>query len=171
MKNIKLTVIVFMLSILIMSCTDHMLGLGEIDLTENIIGKYEGKLFDLDESNNNYDAEVFIERMSNNSIKMSLNCEIMDTAITFDLFENQDSLMVCFNGEDFENHYGHGRSGVQHMMNNNEMYNWMHHLDEDHEFGEMHYGGFDMNMHSFRYEFMDADNRSEYVFEGEKRNN
>lgn len=169
MKNIKVALVLCLLSIIIVSCSDNMTTHGQNDLIEDVIGKYEGNLRDLTNSNKEYSAEVLINKISNTSIEMILLCEIMDTTIIFDVYHNSDSLMICFTDEDFEHHYGHGRSEMNHMMNDGDMWDWMHHLDEDHEPGENHFGGFDMDHHSFNYNFYNLeDERVEYMFEGVK---
>lgn len=169
MKNIKILSVMFLFSIFVLSCTNNMSTQGQIDLTENIIGNYKGNLKDLNDSYKDYPTDVLIERLSNNTIKMTLHCDIMDTTINFDIYQYMDSLMVCLNGENFENHYGHSKTGKHHMMGDGEMYDWMHHLDEDHEAGEMHYGGFNMDMRSFKYQFTDDKDNVNYVFEGIKQ--
>ncbi|MFO7790983.1 MAG: hypothetical protein R6V32_10465, partial [Bacteroidales bacterium] len=73
-------------------------------------------------------------------------------------YEHHDSAYVCFTGERFEEMYGH-MLGKGHMMGGmmgdigNGETEWMHHMDEEHDEGDEHFGGFDMDHHTFSYTF------------------
>ena len=89
--------------------------------------------------------------------QLQIHCygDFMDTTFIMDAYEDGDSVMVCNTGEDFYNEYGHMGSGhnMMGMMSDDEENEWMMHLQQDHQPGDMHYGGFDMNHHTFDYHF------------------
>ena len=90
-----------------------------------------------------------------------------DTTVLLDTYIDNDNIMVCLTGNDFEVMYGHMLS--QGHMNGNMQNNgteWMQHLNLEHQTGDKHFGGFDMQHHSFKYTFMIHD--MEYHFQGIK---
>ena len=168
MKLFKLSLIVSLLSIFAISCSENSTDASVDDPRDEITGIYQGTLTNKLNIDKEYPAEVHISEVSDESIEMYLFCEIMDTTIVFDVYRNDDSLMVCLTGDDFEHHYGHHGDEGHHMMGDGHMWDWQHHLDEDHRPGEEHYGGFHMEDHTFRYEFFNpVHERMEYVFEGQ----
>lgn len=169
MKLFKMSLILSLLSVLLISCNDNSSNTTVDDPRDEVTGIYQGTFTDKLNSNQEYAAEVQITEVSEESIEMYLTCEVMDTIIVFDVYRNDDSLMVCLRGDDFEHHYGHHRRGGHHMMGDGNMWDWGHHLDEHHDPGERHYGGFHMEDHTFRYEFFNpVQERMEYVFEGQR---
>ena len=164
-KSINITAIVIS-AFLIFSCNDHSVNNNEVELAEDVTGQYNGIINDqLNEQN--YTATVNVSEISNTSVQMQLTSEIMDTTIDFNLYQNGDSLMMCFEGEAFEEHYGHQRMGQHGHMMNSQQWNWQHHLDEDHHSGEEHFGHFSMHEDSLHYEFHHEEtDEIMYVFEG-----
>ena len=47
---------------------------------------------------------------------------------------------------------GHMNGGMMGDMQNNET-EWMHHLNDEHQDGDEHFGGFDLQHHAFDYTF------------------
>ncbi len=118
-------------------------------------------------------AEVSI--MGNNQIEVHCFGEEIDTTFMLDYYEFNDSVMVCLTGDEFENMYGH-MLGDGHMsggmmgdVQNGES-EWMHHMNDEHENGDEHFGGFDMGEHTFSYSFymMDGTTSYYYKFHGTK---
>lgn len=168
MNYLKVNLLIAGISLI--SCTENATNSDNLNLTENISGTYVGSLIDNNQNNIEYNAEVEISQLSETSIDMVLHCEIMDTTISFDVYRNDDSIMVCLEGEDFEECYGHSKSGHHHMMDDDDKWDWMHHLNEDHDPGDKHYGSFDNDKHTFTYRFTNEQNTAiEYVFEGIKQ--
>lgn len=164
-KQINLIMIVIS-ALFIFSCTDNAVNDNEVELADDVAGQYNGIIND-ELNEQNYSATVNISEISNTSVRMEFNSEIMDTTIDFNLYQNGDSLMMCFEGEAFERHYGHQRMGQHGHMMHSQNWNWNHHLDEDHQPGEEHFGHFSMHDDSLHYEFHHEDTGNiMYVFEG-----
>ena len=108
-----------------------------------------------------------INMMGDNQIEVHCFGENIDTTFMLDYYEHSDSVMVCLTGDDFENMYGH-MLGSGHMdggmMNDiqNGETQWMHHMNDEHEDGEEHFGGFDMHEMTFTYSFKMMDESSPY---------
>ena len=150
--------------------------------TGGIEGRYVGtfskstslksKLLD---GNGDHDGIADITMSSENQIQVHCYGNEIDTTIMLDFFEHNDSVMVCLSGDDFENDYGH-MSGEGHMsggmmgdISNGET-EWMHHMNEEHEDGDEHPGGFDMVHGTFTYSFRMMENLTPYYlnFQGIK---
>lgn len=93
--------------------------------------------------------------------------EDFDITIMLDFYHHNDSINVCLTGNDFENMYGH-KSGHGDMNGNMQSNGteWMQHLNNEHQNGDEHFGGFDMQDHSFNYTFK-MDN-GDFHFQGIK---
>ncbi|NOY51041.1 MAG: hypothetical protein GXO88_10840 [Chlorobi bacterium] len=95
-----------------------------------------------------------------------------DTTFNMDVYYNNDSIMVCATGDTFEGMYGHmkGDSHMGDMMDGQN--EWTHHMGDEHDSGDMHFGGFNMSLHSFGYTFQDGigDSTQEIVFNGVRKN-
>lgn len=110
--------------------------------------------------------------MFENQIQVHCYGEDFDTYIILDVYHDGDDIMVCLTGDDFENMYGH-MLGQGHMgggmmgdMQNNET-EWMHHLNDEHQEGDEHFGNFDMQHHTFNYTFQMSD--GDFHFQGTKK--
>lgn len=57
-----------------------------------------------------------------------------------------------------------------HMHSNENETQWEHHMEDEHDDGDIHFGGFDMDHHTFFYSFRMMENDSVYYinFQGEK---
>ncbi len=121
------------------------------------------------------DATAEVAVTSDDQIEVHWYSQHMDTTIMFNHYNHNDSVLVCFTGEDFENMYGHmpgeGHMSGGHMsdMHDGET-EWMHHMADEHDEGDEHFGGFDMQHHTFSYHFemMDGDTPYTLTFQGEK---
>lgn len=108
-----------------------------------------------------------VSMMGENQIEIHCFGEEIDTTFMLDYYEHNDSVMVCLNGDDFENMYGHmlgeGHMGGG-MMGDRQIgeTQWMHHMNDEHENGDEHFGGFDMQDGSFTYSFQMMDGSSPY---------
>jgi hypothetical protein len=145
----------------------------------SIVGTYVGTLTsgnDLKsqsvEGHGDDDATAEVTKTSDGKIKVHCYSSELDTTFMLDYYEHNDSIKVCLNGDDFENMYGH-MMGQDHMsggmmgdMNNGET-EWMHHMNDEHDEGDEHFGGFDMMRHSFSYTFKMND--GDYHFQGTKK--
>lgn len=134
-----------------------------------VSGTYKGSISYSENPAVKTDATFDISRVDPATIHLHLMSEMMDTTFMLNLYENADSIMVCFNGEDFYSHYGHHLDEGHHMMNGNGYMDWSHHMNEQHQPGDEHFGGFDMNHHSFSYRIIPSGQSDAYYqFEGIK---
>jgi len=114
-----------------------------------------------------------------NLIEVYCHGDEIDTTFMLNYYMQHDSAMVCLTGDDFENMYGH-MLGAGHMgggmmgdmmgdIGDNET-EWMHHLNDEHEPGDQHFGGFDLKMGTFTYSIRMMDNAEPYYikFSGSK---
>ena len=110
--------------------------------------------------------------MFGNQIQVHCYGEDFDTSVILDIYHDGDDIRVCLTGDDFENMYGH-MLGQGHMgggmmgdMQNNET-EWMHHLNDEHQEGDEHFGNFDMQHHNFSYTFKMSN--GDFHFQGKKK--
>lgn len=121
------------------------------------------------------DATAVVNKSGDELIEVHCFTDEIDTTFMLNYYENNDSVMVCLTGDAFGEMYGH-MMGQGHMgggmmgdINPNET-EWQHHLNDEHQPGDEHFGGFDMMNHSFGYTFemMDGENHYSVHFEGTK---
>ncbi len=122
-------------------------------------------------------SEGVAEVTMNNDHQIQIHCfgEEIDTTFMLDYYHHNDSVMVCLTSENFEGRYGHMlgedhmRGGMMGDIQNGES-EWMHHMNDEHEPGDLHFGGFDMDMGTFSYSFEMMDGSTPYnlVFNGNK---
>ena len=165
MKTIKnITILISALFVLTMvSCSDEDPS-NTRNYLDDITGTYIGEFSSANKLTN--DAGTADVTLTNND-QLEIHCygELMDTTIIMDAFQNGDSVMVCNTGQDFYNEYGHMGNGYHMMdmrMNQSE---WMHHLESDHANSDEHYGGFNMQNHSFSYSYKMMDGDTVYMIE------
>lgn len=105
---------------------------------------------------------------------LEIHCysESLDTIFRLNYYKDHDDYFVCLTGEDFEHEYGHEMSHAN-MPSNMMGYasEWMYHLENEHQQGDEHFGGFHMQDHSFEYFFqmMDGDHDYQLQFQGIKQ--
>lgn len=163
MKKIFGIVVISVLVLLIASCNDDEITEDRSYLNE-IEATYTGTL-SMDNMKTSYPATANVAITENDQLQIHCYGELMDTTITMNAFQNGDSVMVCNTGQDFYNEYGNMGNG-HHMMDQhmNES-EWMHHLEDDHMEGDQHYGGFNMQNHSFSYSFKMMDGNTTYMLQ------
>jgi hypothetical protein len=116
-----------------------------------------------------------IKMMGDNQIEVHCFGEEIDTTFMLDYYEHNDSVMVCLTEGDFEHMYGHmlGEGHMGGMMSDisNSETQWMHHMNDEHEVDDEHFGGFDMQEMTFTYSFKMMDQASPYYlrFHGVKQ--
>jgi len=146
----------------------------------SIEGTYEGWLTGNDLKSgetvvdNSVEATAEVTITGENEIEVHCYSSDFDTTFMLNYYGHHDSAYVCFTGDDFEEMYGHmlGYSHNGGMMNDmhGDETEWLHHMDEEHEEGDEHFGGFDMDNYTFSYIFrmMDGDNPYSLMFHGSK---
>ena len=98
----------------------------------------------------NGSATAFASTVGEGLIQIHCYGEFIDTTLVPNHYLHNDSFMVCLPGDDFEHIYGHmlgeghmvGSGGMMGDRKNNET-EWMHHLTDEHENGDHHFGGFE----------------------------
>lgn len=157
MKNLlKLTGMVVALLVLLTACEKDETNVTDIE------GIYNGTLVGVQTKSTesiakNNQATTEITITGENEIQVHTNSNGFDTTFVMNYYHHNDSAYVCYTGDDFEEMYGHmlgdgHMGGMMDDMHDGET-EWMHHMDEEHEEGDEHFGGFDMNDHSFSYTF------------------
>ena len=141
------------------------------DFLNEITGSYSGS-YTLDDglkTTNPANAEV--NYVGGTEVEVHCYGEMLDTTFVMDIYANNDSIMLCATGDDFEHMYGHpqGDHHMDHMGDGQT--EWMHHMQDEHGDGDRHYGGFNMNNHTLGYTFnVDLDNEATtIVFEGARQ--
>lgn len=145
------------------------------EITPTIEGIYEGTLELKSElksySNNGHEGTAIVTKLNDKEIQVHCFGGNLDTTFMLNYFEDNDSVFVCLTGEAFQHRYGH-RQGEGHMngggmMHQNNQTQWGQHINNEHNQGDEHYGGFHMESNSFNC-VIDS-GHGYYHFEGEKQ--
>lgn len=171
---VKLSGIAVVLLVLFTACEKEKTTDPTVD------GVYEGTLSGVQTKSTEGVAEskpatAEISIIGDNEIRVNCYSDDFDTTYMMNYYHHNDSAYVCYTGDDFEEMYGHmlgeGHSGgMMDDMHNGET-EWMHHMDEEHDDGDEHFGGFDMGSQSFSYTFQmnRNDNSDDLHFQGIKQ--
>ncbi len=174
MKKIKLIIATVLGMVVLAACEKS----DDVSV-QQIEGTYVGTLTGFENAksetgvNTNEAAIAEIRKTGNELIEVHLYSDGMDTTFVLNHYEHINSVLVCLDGDDFENMYGH-MLGQGHMnggmmgdMQNGET-EWTHHLSDEHQEGDEHFGGFDMLTHTFGYQLnmMDGINSYQLKFQG-----
>lgn len=135
----------------------------ESPIGESLEGTYVGTLINQDGlkggsvvSKSEDDAIAEITKIGKETIEVHIYNVELDTTFLLNYYKYMNNVEVCFTGDDFENMYGHMlgqghmRGGMMSDMQNDET-EWGHHLNDEHQNDDEHFGGFDMEDHTFRY--------------------
>ena len=119
----------------------------------------KAEVLDVNNENNGI-AKVLL--MGEGQIQVHCYGDDFDTTFMLDVYAHNDEYLVCQTGSDFQNEYGHakGSGHMDHMSNS--LTEWMHHMDDEHEDGDDHFGGFNMQDGTFTYSFRMTDDLSPY---------
>lgn len=163
-----LLILTLFLSItLLSSCSKEDLTLQYLN---EVVGDYSGYIV-YDNGNNIDSFEATGEVIKNNDYQVTFNCQssIMDTTLILDVFDNGDRLEMCLTGDDFNQMYGHpqGERHMGHMGRNQN--GWQHHMDDEHDQNDEHYGGFHHGDGAMEFTFLMGSNLDRYVFYGSKK--
>jgi len=155
MKNIKVFLIAFVaiLTITLGSCKQEN-NLSK-ELTADVVGKYIGTLSS-DNLKGTSSAKAVVAKTGDNELEIHCFGDEIDTTFIQHLFDDGNMIQMCAIGDDFLNEYGHSmmdQSQHHDMMNDRDGSSWSHHMEEEHDANDEHYGGFDMTNHSFSYIF------------------
>jgi len=174
MKNLRnlsfIALVIF--SVLIASCRKTETNPGNTILSSLINGTYSGELKN-SQTNQSIQSTLMVTILNDSMISMHCIASNFDTTMNMMLYQNEDSIMMCFTGQDFYNEYGHNldnhnfcnskpsgmHSGWEDEHNNwwgdqNNMWNaWNNHMNTQHNHGDQHYGGFNFKNHTCNYSF------------------
>lgn len=170
MKKINLIAILITATLILMlgSCKKSETT---TDLTKNVTGSYQGTL-ETTGNKTTDPATSYIAKVNDYSVSIHCIGSNFDTTFMMDLYENGDSLMLCFTDEDFDHEYHHQMTSGHHMMGNENWQSWSNHMAVDHSAGDAHYGAFSMKNHTFVYRFKTPGSSTQItkVFTGTKIN-
>ena len=117
---------------------------------------------ELKDGNGEHEGIAEITMMGSEQIGVHCYGDEIDTIIVLDIYRQNDSVFVCGTEDDFQKEYGHEKGG-RHMGHMGESQTqWMHHLEDDHDDGDDHFGNFDMRIGAFSYSFSMMDNLNTY---------
>ncbi len=174
MKNSKKIMIVagFTLAVVMMGLTSCEKS--EDPPVNDIEGEYIGSFIvssslKSTQINDNYadHATANVSMLSDMQIEVHCFGEEIDTTFMLDYYHHGDSVMVCLTGSDFESLYGH-MLGEGHMSGgmmgdrNGGETEWMHHMNDEHDEGDDHFGRFNLSDNSFSYSFRMMDGATPY---------
>lgn len=176
MKKIKLFIATALSMVVLTACEKS----DDVSVLE-IEGTYVGTLTGFNNSksetgvNNSESAIAEIRKSGKELIEVHLYSHRVDTTFMLNYYEHKNSVLVCFNGDDFENMYGH-MLGQEHMNGGmmgdrqNGETEWTHHLSDEHQEGDEHFGGFEMQTHTLGYQLnmMDGMNSYQLKFQGKR---
>lgn len=177
MKKTKLIAITAVITVFVLAACDK----SEVHSDEMIAGTYLGTLTNYGSLKSGTmktedNATVDITKIGDKLIEVHCYGAALDTLFMLNYYQHIDSVGVCLTGDDFESMYGHmlgqGHMGGG-MMNDmlNDETEWMHHLDDEHEEGDEHFGGFDTQELTFGYRFdmMEEGTAYHLQFQGKKQ--
>ena len=168
MKTITITILAI-ISLMVISCKKDNTG---TDLTNQVIGTYNGTLTQGAFKSGLSQAKTDVTKDNDYTVRIHCNGVELDTTFMLELYENGNQMMVCLTGDDFYNEYGHHQSENHYMMGEDGNWtNWEQHTGNDHESGDVHYGSFNMDNHSFEYTFNMHNSQGDYTlhFTGTKQ--
>ncbi|WKK75912.1 hypothetical protein QYS49_00055 [Marivirga salinae] len=173
--SVKLSGIAVMLLVLITACEKEEIN----EANPPVDGIYEGTLSSSQSKTagaaetSSATAEITIS--GENEIRVHCYSDSFDSTFVMNYYHHNDSVYVCLTGDDFEEMYGHKLGGGHHGGMMDDIHKgeteWMHHMSEEHDDSDEHFGGFDMTNHSFSYTFkMNMSDSSEDLhFQGTKQ--
>ena len=174
MKKVRL-VMVFIVSAVIglTSCSDTFLQ-SNTSVEGTYVGKisYQESLKSVSSTlDGDHDGTAEISDLGDGQLEIHCFGGELDTTFMLNYYHSNDSVMVCLEGQSFENEYGHmmgnGNTSGGMMGSVNGDSEWMNHMNGEHAAGDEHYGGFDMGSGTFDYIMVSTN--GEYHFQGIKQ--
>ncbi len=148
-------------------------------LASSVTGSYTGELKN-SQTNQTVPASLTVSVQNDSMVAMHCVADQFDTTITMLLYQNYDSLMVCYTGQDFYDQYGHNLNNNNFCnskaagwddgwcMGNNcwggeDQWNaWTNHLNTQHDSNDRHFGGFDVQGNACKYDFESSAGNTTY---------
>jgi len=189
-KTAIFTTLIFIIGIGLVSCKKEKQDEQNLTNFDQIIGTYAGT-FNYNGLKTIMIAHADVQLNADSSITVHCFGGDFDTTFMLDVFDENDSVHVCMTGNDFLSEYGHMRNhngstmtGFGNMMGGNTMggnmmggntttvtdsTGWMYHIRVDHKIGDRHFGGFNVDNHTFGYSFRNPNNIEMFIkFQGVK---
>lgn len=158
-QKLKLILLPVLVAVLISSCNKDETDANNRVYLDDITGTYSGE-FTSETNQVAKPGTAVVTKTDDDELQIHCYGEIMDTTFIMDAYENGDSVMLCNIGDDFYNEYGQMGNGYHMMDMGMGQSEWMHHMEENHQEGDEHYGGFNMMEGSFEYTFRKMHNNS-----------
>ena len=150
-------------------------------LSKQVIGTYGGVLKN-SQTNETKPATLIVSSLNDSLISLHCVSGNFDRTINMMLYSDGDSIMMCFNGQDFYNEYGHNLDNHNFCNNkhngchsdwendhhhwygeqNNMSNAWNNHMNTQHSRGDHHYGWCYPATHSCKYIFKVPNSGSTY---------
>lgn len=142
---------------------------------------------DSTKSDSTTDATMEVTDLGDGTLELHCYSEDFDTTFLMNEYLNGDSVMLCATGQAFEEMYGHRMGDSTNNWQDNDhdnsqngngmmgngmsgsgmMGNWTEHLNNDHQQGDEHYGGFNMNNGTMSYTMLNSN--YSYTFTGKRK--
>jgi len=181
MKNI-ITIIWLAALVMLLLAACEKEETGEKSVDNLVEGFYSGTLAEKDFEGENgivvntIEATAEIKLTGESEIRIHCYSNDFDTTFMLNYYDHYDSAYVCLTGADFVEMYGHTTGNGHNMMGGmmgdigDGETEWMHHMEDEHSQSDEHFGGFDMDDHTFSYIFRmrDRDYPYELIFQGSK---
>ena len=171
MKNLKrrnLKTILFVSLVLTLIACEKSDDLNLSDITGTYTGTLTTDVSGKSSSLKTANTATAIVSMFGDKIEVHCVSENFNETIMLEIYNHNDSIKVCLTGSDFETMYGHalGHHGNMNGNMGNMSTDWMQHMNDEHEQGDEHFGGFNMENNSFGYTF--RMHNGEFYFQGLK---
>jgi hypothetical protein len=195
-NKINLFIVLGLFSVTLFSSCEEIESLNSTEdiepLASEVIGSYSGTLTN-SITNQSTPAQLTVT-MENDSL-VSINCttDDFDSTIVMQLYQNNDSIMLCDTGQNFYNEYGHDLDSSDYCTDdsgdwdddddnwNNDDDNWSgennwtawtNHMNTQHDPNDIHFGGFNIKDNSCNISFSINNGGESYfeLFSGTKNN-
>ncbi|MBU1010653.1 MAG: hypothetical protein KKD74_10990 [Bacteroidetes bacterium] len=136
---------------------------------DQIIGKYKGS-YTLEGQSTQYTAYGEIGSEGGGLISIHCYGRVLDTTFAMQVYLDNDSIMLCNIGNDFNHTYGH-QYGMHHSNHYRGTSNeWMRHMMDEHQTTDRHFGSIDMvhNTFDYRFEHVVSSPDETIVFHGQR---
>lgn len=140
---------------------------------KQVEGSYFGTITSYKSQNvpiDSYDGFVTVRVNDANNLQIHYADDKLDTTFSMAYYRNADSLNLCCKGAAFKQAYGHEMGAGHHgeMMSDKRKHetDWQHHLRDEHQKGDAHFGAFNTKNNSLTCGW--TSNKTSYRFIGKK---
>ena len=151
-----------------------------VKLANKVAGTYNGNITNT-ATNQTKPATVTVTAVNDSVVSIHCVADGFEQTHTLRLYDNNDKVMVCYTGQEFEGEYGHHLDDETDFcnnqpdgwendwcMNNNCWYQgddsnaWTNHMNTQHDQNDVHYGDFEPGNNACNYDFKVVDGNSTY---------